>query len=348
MKNALGVRVLFYVFLYWGTVVLGQEYTISGYVRDQSSGEHLIGANVYLEDQPQHGTTTNEYGFYSLTLPRGSYHVVFSYLGYRPKVVFLVLNSDTTMDVELFSGVALKEVVVHGEDKSDPLQRTEMNVVDLSVQTVKAIPQLMGEADVLKALQLLPGIGSTNEGSTGLYVRGGGPDQNLILLDEAVVYHTGHMLGFFSVFNADAIKKVRLYKGGGPARYGGRLSSVLDIRMKEGNKRYYRAYGGIGLISSRLTVEGPLVRDRSSFMVSGRRTYIMDVVRPFVRDEMFRGLYYYFFDLNAKLNYGCPIATTLQSMRGAPTSKCACTHSSEILPCMVTCSTTLRRNGHGA
>ena len=303
MKKTRHAPGILFVLSIWGAVVGAQEYTISGYVRDQSSGEHLIGAYVYLEDHPERGTTTNEYGFYSLTLAGGQYRIVFSYLGYRTEVVPIVLSSDTVLNVELSDGVALKEVVVHGEDKSDPLRQTEMNVVDLSVQTVKAIPQLMGEADVLKALQLLPGISSANEGSTGLYVRGGGPDQNLIRLDEAVVYHTGHMLGFFSVFNADAIKKVRLYKGGGPARYGGRLSSVLDIRMKEGNKRYYRAYGGIGLISSRLTVEGPLVRDRSSFMVSGRRTYIMDIVRPFVRNEMFRGLYYYFFDLNAKLNY---------------------------------------------
>ena len=279
------------------------KYTLSGYIKDADSGETLIAANVFNKANVSQGASSNTYGFYSLSLPEGKYTIRASYLGYQDAEVDVELTSDTKLDFELSSGVTITEVVVTGQEPDRNVESTEMGTVDLPVQQIKRLPALLGEVDVLKTIQLLPGVSSVGEGNAGFYVRGGGADQNLVLLDEAVVYNTGHMLGFFSVFNADAIKNTTLIKGGAPAQYGGRVSSVLDIQMNEGNNKRFGAEGGIGIISSRLTLEGPIVKDKSSFIVSGRRTYALDLAQPFIENTSFAGTNYYFYDLNAKINY---------------------------------------------
>ncbi len=234
------------------------KYTLSGYVKDSETGEDLIGAYVYLKNDVATGTVTNIYGFFSLTLPEGIYDIVTSYIGYETQNKTILLNTDVRLNINLTLGKELEEVVIKGEREDANVQSTDMGRVELNIEQIKTIPVLFGEVDILKAIQLLPGVGGAGEGNTGFYVRGGGPDQNLILLDEAVVYNTGHLFGFFSVFNSDAIKNVTLIKGGMPAQYGGRLSSVVDVQMKEGNNQEYQAEGGIGLIASRLTVQGPI------------------------------------------------------------------------------------------
>lgn len=281
------------------------NHTISGYVKDRDSGETLIGANVYVESDPTNGTITNTYGFYSLTLPEGDYTLVFSYLGYASLLETIKLDQNLVLNADLNPGIEMQEVVVSAkkEEEDDNVESTSMGRVNLPVEQIKVIPALLGEIDVLKAIQLLPGVSSAGEGSAGFYVRGGGADQNLVLLDEAVVYNSGHFLGFFSVFNADAIKNTTLIKGGIPAVYGGRLSSVLDIQMKEGNNQHFAAEGGIGLISSRLTLEGPIVKGKSSFLISGRRTYGFDLAQPFIDKTDFAGTNYFFYDFNTKFNY---------------------------------------------
>ncbi|MEZ4987237.1 MAG: TonB-dependent receptor [Saprospiraceae bacterium] len=284
-------------------LLVAQNYTLSGYVTDASTGETLIGANVYVQNNPELGTASNVYGFYSLTLPAGRYTIVASYLGFQDALLEVELSSATKQDIALSEGVQLAEVVVQATPEDNNVQDTKMGTVAVSVEQIKKLPALMGEVDVLKALQLLPGVLSAGEGSSGFYVRGGGPDQNLVLLDEATVYNSGHMLGFFSVFNPDAIKNTTLIKGGMPANYGSRLSSVVDIQMKEGNKQFYEVDGGIGIISSRLTAQGPIVKDQSSFIVSARRTYALDLAQPFIENTNFAGTNYYFYDLNTKLNY---------------------------------------------
>ncbi len=296
---------LFVVLLSGQSHLSGQEnFILSGYVRDAESGEELIGANVYLVDDPGRGAVTNAYGFYSLRLPAGEQRVVFSYLGYVEQVKTVVLDDKQRLNVELAPvGVELQEVVVKARAEDANVQNTEMGTVTLPVEQAKKLPVLFGEVDVLKTIQLLPGVLSAGEGNAGFYVRGGGPDQNLVLLDEAVVYNSGHLLGFFSVFNADAIKNTTLIKGGMPANYGGRLSSVVDIQMKEGNDKAFQADGGIGLIASRLTVQGPIVEERSSFILSGRRTYALDLAQPFLEGTDFEGTNYYFYDFNGKVNY---------------------------------------------
>jgi len=282
----------------------GQErFTLSGYVKDKSTVESLIGANIYVKDNPSKGTATNTYGFYSLTLEKGSYVIVFNYLGFADQEITVNLTKNTSLSVDMEEGIALEEVVVTAEDVRANVESTRMGTVETPMELVKKLPAVFGEVDVLKTLQLLPGVLSAGEGNAGFYVRGGGPDQNLVLLDEALVYNSGHLLGFFSVFNADALKNTTLIKGGMPAQYGGRLSSVVDIQMKEGNQQRYAATGGIGLIASRLTFEGPLVRDKASFIVSARRTYALDLAQPFLRRTNFAGTNYYFYDLNAKVNY---------------------------------------------
>lgn len=285
--------------------LIGQEdrFTISGYVTDLNTGETLIGANVYVQGDSGRGAATNVYGFYSLTLPAGEYTIVYSYLGYSDQRKTIRLQSDQTIEVKLSEGVALEEVVVRAEPEDGNVDNTRMGTVKVDVGEIKKLPALFGEVDVLKTLQLLPGVLSAGEGTAGFYVRGGGPDQNLILLDEATVYNSGHLLGFFSVFNADAIKNTTLIKGGMPANYGTRLSSVVDIQMKEGNLQQYQLDGGIGIVSSRLTAQGPIVKDKSSFIVSGRRTYLLDLAQPFITQTDFAGTNYYFYDLNAKINY---------------------------------------------
>jgi hypothetical protein len=290
-------------FLLWSSICLAQDYTLSGYVKDANTGETLIGTNIYNQANRSQGAVSNNYGFYSLTLPKGKYIIVWSSVGYKNVERELILDRDQNLNLELSEGVVMQEVVISGKPKDNHVQSTEMGTVTLPIENIKKMPALMGEADILKALQLLPGVMAAGEGSSGFYVRGGGPDQNLVLLDEAPVYNPGHMLGFFSVFNADAVKNTTLIKGGMPANYGGRLSSVVDIQMKEGNNKNYAMEGGIGLISSRFTAEGPIQKNKSSFMVSARRTYILDLVQPYVNQTKFAGTNYYFYDLNTKVNY---------------------------------------------
>ncbi len=284
-------------------VVFAQKHTISGYIKDKSTGEELIGANVIIKDKNT-GTTTNTYGFYTINLPDGKYELTYSFIGFKEESKTVKLFSDQSINVELSSSAYMTdEVIVSGEKKSN-IEDSKMSVIRLPIETVKTLPAFMGEVDILKTIQLLPGVQSAGEGNSGFYVRGGGPDQNLILLDEATIYNAAHLFGFFSVFNADAIKGMELYKGGMPAEYGGRVSSVLDITMNNGNMREFKAQGGIGTIASRLTVEGPIKKDTSSFLVSARRTYIDVLIKPFIKKTSpFKGSGYHFYDLNAKLNY---------------------------------------------
>ncbi len=280
----------------------GNKLTISGHVKDKQSGEDLIGATVFVKEI-NGGTITNAYGFYSISLKPGKYTIRYSYVGYQTIEKELDLKKNINIDIELDRrNETLDEVVIKGEATNANVTKTQMSVSQMDTKTINKIPALMGEVDVIKAIQLLPGVQTTAEGSSGFSVRGGAPDQNLILLDEAVVYNPSHLMGFFSVFNNDAIKDVKLYKGDIPAAYGGRLSSLLDIRMKDGNLKKYKATGGIGIISSRLTLEGPIKKDKASFIVSGRRTYA-DIFLMFSSDEELKKSKMYFYDLNAKINY---------------------------------------------
>ncbi len=280
-----------------------EKVTVSGYVKDKASGEGLIGASVSVQELPGVGVGTNEYGFYSLTLPKGNYTLLFNYLGYVTISKTIQLNANTKLDTELGqNATALKEVEITTRKEDNNVRSMEMSTLKMQVSEIKSMPALLGEVDVVKAVQMMPGVQTAGEGTSGFYVRGGGVDQNLILLDEAPVYNASHLMGFFSVFNADAIKDVQLYKGGIPAQHGGRLSSLLDIRMKEGNNKNLEVSGGIGTISSRLTVEAPIIKDKSSFMVSGRRTYA-DVFFGLNSDENIKNNQLYFYDLNTKLNY---------------------------------------------
>ena len=285
------------------TLAHAQKYTISGTIKDAASGEYLIGASIY-SIHSREGTTANNYGFYSITLARDSIQLNISYVGYEQQIVSFLLSKDTTINFALTSGTTLQEVVISGTAEDQIQETTRMGTIDVPLEQIKSMPALLGEVDVLKVLQLLPGVQSGAEGSSGLYVRGGGPDQNLILLDGVPVYNASHLFGFVSVFNADAINHVELVKGGFPARYGGRLSSVIDIRMKEGNSKKLQGEGSVGLIASRLTIEGP-VNDKTSFIVSGRRTYIDFLARPLIeistKGEETGG--YYFYDLNGKVNH---------------------------------------------
>ncbi len=283
-----------------------KKHTISGYFEDKLSGEKLISANVY-DYKSGKGTVTNTYGFFSLTLPADSIHLSFSYIGYQTEIVKLKLEKDVTLNIRLVSDIQLEVVEVVAEKQAKIEEETQMSVVEVPVEQIKKVPALLGEVDVLKVLQLLPGVQSGGEGQNGLYVRGGSPDQNLILLDGVPVYNVSHLLGFFSVFNADAIKNVTLTKGGFPARFGGRLSSVLEINMKEGNNQGFHAEGSFGLVASKLTIEGPIVKNKTSFIVSGRRTYIDFLARPLIKsqqtgDQEF-DIKLYFYDLNAKINH---------------------------------------------
>ncbi len=285
------------------------KYTISGYVRDAKKGEVLIGATVYIKEIPSIATSTNTYGFYSITLKQGNYSVVGQFIGYETNTVALTLNESKKIDFNLDEKVTeLNEVIVTAEKRNDNVTSNKMGVNEVNIQEIKSLPAFMGEKDVLKTIQLLPGIKPVGEGSGGFYVRGGGSDENLILLDEANVYNASHLLGFFSVFNSDAIKDVTVFKGTMPAEYGGRLSSVLDITMKDGSTKEYEANGGIGLISSRLTIDGPIVKDKGSFIISGRRTYADVVAKGLydvrvLNDTTLKSAVLYFYDLNAKANY---------------------------------------------
>ena len=279
------------------------KFTLSGYVKDQATGETLPFADIYVQKNPNLGTSTNSYGFFSLTLTKDKYNIVYSYLGYNDQIKTIDLSKDLVVNIEMTSGIELTDVIVTAKEANSNVESTEMGTVEIPVDDIKFLPALFGEVDILKTLQLLPGVMSTGEGTAGFYVRGGGPDQNLVLLDEAVVYNSGHLLGFFSVFNADAIKNTTLIKGNMPSSYGGRVSSVVDIQMKEGNMKNYSLEGGIGLISSRLTFQGPIQKDKSSFIVSGRRTYGFDLAQPFLDGTNVEGTNYHFFDLNTKINY---------------------------------------------
>lgn len=278
------------------------RFPISGHVKDAETGEDLYGASVLVVELGS-GTISNEYGFYSVSLPKGKYSLRFSYTGYESQVHSITLEKEINLDIVLKPLLAnLEEVEIKAERSDANVKAPEMSVVKMDVKTINKIPALMGEVDIIKAIQLLPGVQSVSEGSSGFSVRGGSPDQNLILLDEATVYNASHFLGFFSVFNNDAIKDVKLYKGDLPAQYGGRLASVLDVRMRDGNQKNFSGTGGIGLIASRLTLEGPIVKDRSSFIVSGRRTYA-DLFLFLSNDENAKNSKMYFYDFNAKLNY---------------------------------------------
>lgn len=280
-----------------------EKYTLSGYIRDAQSGEELIGANLINKAQTTQGIVSNVYGFYSITLPKGNYEFIVSYIGYQSKNIQVTLDKNISLNILLSQGIEMEEVIVTSKKEDKNISSTDMGTVELKQEEIKKIPALMGEVDILKVIQLLPGVMSAGEGNSGFYVRGGGSEQNLILLDEATVYNSGHLFGFFSVFNNDAIKNTTLIKGGMPAQYGGRLSSVLDLTMKDGNDKTFNAEGGIGAISSRLTLQGPIIKEKCSFIISGRRTYAFDLAQPALNKSNFAGTNYYFYDLNAKINY---------------------------------------------
>jgi len=276
--------------------------TISGYIKDASTGESLIGATISVKTMNT-GTATNQYGFYSFSLKPANYILEFRYLGYQTIEKTIDLNKNLTINIELVPEESkIEEVVVSAERPEANVKKAEMSISKLEMKTIKQVPALMGEVDVLKVIQMLPGVQSTSEGTSGFSVRGGGIDQNLILLDEATVYNASHLMGFFSVFNNDAVRDVKLYKGDIPANYGGRLSSVLDVRMKEGNNKKFTATGGIGLISSRLTLEGPIGNEKTSFLIAGRRTYA-DLFFPLMTDSSAKKSKLYFYDLNLKINH---------------------------------------------
>src|SRR5688572_28088068 len=299
MKRFLTLLLLLFSFVSWSQ----NKYTLSGYVRDSLSGETLIGASVTLSGK-QNGIISNTYGFYSITLDEGTYIVSATFTGYLPLDSVIVLNRNTEVNFGLLQRALLEEVIVSSRRRDNNVKAPQMGKIDMTVSRIKSVPVLLGEVDLLKTLQLLPGVRNAGEGNTGLYVRGGGPDQNLIMLDDAIVYNSGHLFGFFSIFNSDAIKNISLIKGSMPAQYGGRISSVLDVAMKEGNMKKFEAEGGIGAIASRLSVQGPIKKDKASFIVSARRTYIDVLVKPFINKEsQFHGSGYYFYDLNTKVNY---------------------------------------------
>ena len=286
--------------------VNAQDITISGYIQDADSGEKLIGVNIY-DAVAETGTVTNTFGFFSYTC-KGQAELNISYVGYSNHTVFIDSQKDTLININLNSETVLDQVEISATKTKKIQEESQMSTIEVPILQIKSIPALLGEVDVLKAMQLLPGVQSGGEGQSGFYVRGGSPDQNLILLDGIPVYNASHLFGFFSVFNADAIKDVKLIKGGFPARYGGRLSSVLEINMKEGNSKEFKGSGSIGLVSSKLTLEGPIVNDKTSFIVSGRRTYIDLLAKPFIKkgfsnDGQSGDTGYYFYDVNAKINH---------------------------------------------
>ncbi|MCU0360218.1 MAG: TonB-dependent receptor [Bacteroidia bacterium] len=277
-----------------------RNFTLSGYIKEKSSKEDLPGAVIYAPVL-KISASTNSYGFYSLSLPAGdSVTLYLQYTGYTTRKIQIVLNKNTRMDFEL-QPVQLDEVDIIANENKKVSEQVQMSAIEIPVDQIKAIPALLGEKDVLKVIQLLPGVQKGSEGNAGIYVRGGGPDQNLIILDDAPIYNANHLFGFFSVFNGDALKSVELIKGGFPARYGGRLSSVIDLQMKDGNKERLHGEGGIGLLSSRLSLEGPIIKNKCSFVISGRRTYIDALIYPFLKANNKFG--YYFYDLNGKINY---------------------------------------------
>ncbi len=302
MKKVWSIMLLFCAI---GVELAAQEkFTLNGYIKDSLSGETLIGANLSVKSTGK-SIASNGYGFFSITLPKGKYQILCNFIGYQSKEFTIDFNSNIEENILLSPNVVqIQNVTVTARKRDNNIKTTQMGKFDLSVATAKALPAFFGEVDILKTLQLMPGVRNAGEGNAGFYVRGGGPDQNLILLDDAVVYNTGHLFGFFSVFNADAIKNVSLIKGGMPAQYGGRLSSVVDIAMKEGNVNKTQIDAGIGLIASRFSIQGPIKKNKASYIISARRTYIDALTKPLIKKTSdFYGSGYYFYDLNAKMNY---------------------------------------------
>jgi hypothetical protein len=300
---------LFIFFSFFSLTAISQNYTISGYITDNSSGETMINASVY-DLNSKKGTVSNAYGFYSLTIPAGMVDLQFSYVGYTGLKTVFKLAKDTVINIKMIQSVSLEEITVTANQKISGVKSSQMGVIEVPITQIKNIPTLFGEADLIKALQLLPGVQNGSEGSNGFYVRGGGPDQNLFLLDGAPIYNVNHMAGFFSVFNPDAIKNVTFYKGSFPARFGGRLSSVVDIRMNDGNDKKLSGNVTLGVISSKITLEGPLFSKNTTFHVSARRTYSDLIIQPIIYfaskaqnfdAKMTAG--YYFYDLNAKVSH---------------------------------------------
>ncbi len=290
-------------FLFSVSLFSQSKFTISGTIKDGKTGEELIGATVFLKDTTGIGAVTNAYGFYSLTIPSSKKEIAVRYVGYEDFSVTLDSLKNQSINVSLSpASKTLKEVEVKATKSNENITTSQVSAIKLDIKQLEKIPVLFGEKDILKTIQLLPGVQPASEGNAGYYVRGGSNDQNLILLDEATVYSPAHMLGFFSVFNNDAIKDATLYKGNMPAEYGGRLASVLDLKMKEGNSKEYVIGGGIGLISSRLNIEGPIVKDKGSFIVTGRRTYA-DLFLKLSKKENLKKSILYFYDINAKANY---------------------------------------------
>lgn len=304
--SADNLKIMTTIFSVFASVSLAcaqQKFTVSGTIKEKKSGEVLIGATVHFAELPQVGAATNAYGFYSIQAAPGTYTLVASFQGFKPDSTKITLNRNTSLTIELADYVGeLQEVVVTTKKKDENVTKPLMGVQKLSINEIRNVPVIFGEKDVMKTIQLLPGVKSAGEGSSGIYVRGGGSDQNLILLDEATVYNASHLLGFFSAFNSDAIKDLTLYKGAMPAEYGGRLSSVVDIKMNDGNTKETHANGGIGLIASRLTVDGPIVQDKGSFIVSARRTYA-DLFLRLSSDSTVNNNKLYFYDVNAKASY---------------------------------------------
>jgi outer membrane cobalamin receptor len=298
-------KIIFILLLFCGIITTAQKITIHGYITDHLNGERLLGASVVV--MPANiGVASNNYGFYSITIPgkKDSVELRFGFVGYQTQTIKFVAKENKRLDISLHSNITLEDVTVVAK-KNNPVTRSQMSLIQLQADDIKKLPGVLGESDVLRAVQLLPGVQAGNEGNTGFYVRGGGADENLILLDGVPVYNAMHLFGFFSVFNSDALQTVDVIKGGFPARYGGRLSSVLDIRMKEGNNNEIHGEGGIGLIAGRVTLEGPIKKGKSSFMISGRRTYADAYMRPLIKSMNDKGAEagYFFYDLNAKINF---------------------------------------------
>ncbi len=299
-KKVKHFTILCVLLFFTSTIITAQDnYTVSGIIKDKNNGETLFGASVFLKGTSV-GVITNEYGFYSITAPKGNYTLIISFVGYTETSKEITLNNDQKLDFEIAeSSTLLDEVIINAEETERvSLRKPEMSVSKLNINTVKQMPVVLGEIDIIKSIQMLPGVTKNGEGSGGFHVRGGAADQNLVLLDEAIIYNTSHLLGFFSIFNADAIKDIKLYKGGIPARFGGRVSSVLDIRQKDGNSKRFGLTGGIGLISSRLAAEGPMFKNKGSFLVAGRTSYVNHILK-IAGEESTIG----FYDLNLKTNY---------------------------------------------
>lgn len=294
------ITFLFSLFI-TSSVLLAQSFTISGYINDKKNGETLIGAVALIRNKAIIGATSNEFGFYSLTLPQGNYELAYSFIGYQEQTINVSLTENKTINIDLEEiSTNLDEVIVSATKANEKIRQSKMGLEKINVAAISKLPVLFGERDILKTIQLLPGVKSGGDGQSGFTVRGGTIDQNLILLDDAPVYNASHLLGFFSTFNSDAIKDVTLYKGTAPAQFGGRVSSVVDVKMDEGNNQNYGVSGGIGLISSKLNIEGPIQKGKSSFLISGRRTYA-DVFLKLT--DQFKDNQLYFYDFNAKFNY---------------------------------------------